>query len=34
MVVQCLPLKEDLEENRTVYRIVCELYRQGNEEVR
>lgn len=33
-VLQCLPLKEDFEENKTVFDCLCQLYLTGEQEVK
>lgn len=33
-VLQCLPLKEDFEENKTVFDCLCQLYLSGEQEVK
>ena len=33
LVVQCLPLGEDLEENETVYPCLADLYKNGHQSV-
>ncbi|XP_056015924.1 importin-4-like isoform X2 [Ostrea edulis] len=32
-VLQCLPLKEDFEENKTVFECICQLYGRGEQEL-
>lgn len=34
VVIKCLPLKEDQDENTTVYRCLAQLYAAGNTHVR
>ena len=33
LVVGCLPLKKDHEENSTVYKCICQLYQAGHPEL-
>lgn len=33
VIVKCLPLKEDQEENMTVYKCIAQLYTMGNAQV-